>query len=168
MMGEVIIKWFYFYYCWFHQPYAPAMNKNQNQKICCAHAQIFFNGAQSIRNAAESFPRIFWFCKIWKMMYIHQRFCVLKFPKIREKVFYNCWIGGWKKKCIFLNTKSLKPSFALGHGIVHGFLGHPDVQCIRLIYLPWQNNWSRMAFLELLAMLSWVNLTLNNCQPDES
>ena len=41
-----------------------------------------------------------------------------------------------KKIYIFSNTKSLKPSFALGHGIVHVFLGHPNVQCIRLIYLP--------------------------------
>ena len=33
MMDEVIIKWFYLYYFWFHQPYAPAMPKNHNQKI---------------------------------------------------------------------------------------------------------------------------------------
>ena len=32
-MGEVIKKLFSFYYFLFHQPYAPAMPKNQNQKI---------------------------------------------------------------------------------------------------------------------------------------
>ena len=54
MMGELIIKWFDFYYFWFYQPYAPAMPKNQNQIITlCAYAD-FFNGAQSIRNAAET------------------------------------------------------------------------------------------------------------------
>ena len=46
------------YYFWFHQPCAPAMPKNQNQKICCAHAQIFY-GAQSIRNAAETYNIFF-------------------------------------------------------------------------------------------------------------
>ena len=62
MMGEVIIKWFYFYYFWFHQPYAPAIPKNQNKKYIL-HMRIFFHGAQSIRNADETyniFLAVFW------------------------------------------------------------------------------------------------------------
>ena len=63
----------------------------------------------------------------------------MKFPKIRETVFYNCWIGGWaklKKKNIYIyiyifsNSTSLKLSFAFGHVIFHRkscFLGHPIV-----------------------------------------
>ena len=31
------------------------MYRNPNQKICCARAQIFFYGVQSIRNAAETY-----------------------------------------------------------------------------------------------------------------
>ena len=65
--------YFYFYYFWFHQPYTPAMHTNQNKKIRCAHAQNFcFYGAQSIRNAAETynifFSRIFGCAKYGKMM----------------------------------------------------------------------------------------------------
>ena len=45
MMGEVITKLFYFYYFRFRQLFERAMFKNQNQKIHCAYAQIFFMGA---------------------------------------------------------------------------------------------------------------------------
>ena len=111
MKGEVIIKWFYFYYFWFHQPNAPA---------------------QSISNAAETFnvffSRIFWFGKIWK------RFCVLKFSKIRKKVFFSkIWIGGWTKlkKRIYFRTLR-HSSFRLPSvmDFFHGescFLAHPIV-----------------------------------------
>ena len=40
MMGEVIIKWFYFYYFRFRQLFERALLKNQNQ-------HFFFQGAQS-------------------------------------------------------------------------------------------------------------------------
>ena len=53
MMAEVIIKWFYFYYFWFHQPYAQAMHKNQ--KYVVRMRRFFFYGAQSTRNAAETY-----------------------------------------------------------------------------------------------------------------
>ena len=102
MIGEVIMKWFYFYCFWFHQPYAPAMPKNQNQNALCAFAEFFF-GAQSIliRNTAETydifFRGFFGWIKIWKMMEIHEKCCVIKFLKIPEKVFNYRWIGGWAK-----------------------------------------------------------------------
>ena len=52
MMEEVIIKWFYFHYFWFHQLYAPAMPQNQNQtKTLCACKdflmEVFFTIAGS-------------------------------------------------------------------------------------------------------------------------
>ena len=62
MMGEVIMKWFYFYYFWFTQPYVPTMPKNQNKNIRCVHAQIFFYGAQPQGMPLKLyifFPRIF-------------------------------------------------------------------------------------------------------------
>ena len=90
IMGKVIIKWFYLYYFWFNQPYALAMPKNQNQKIRCAHAQIFY-GAQSIRNAAEN-PRTGF----------------LQSP--------DRGMNKNKKTNIFSNSTSLKLSFALCHG----------------------------------------------------
>ena len=73
IIGEVIMKWFHFYYFWFHQHlYVPVMPKNQNQKIYCAHAQFFFNGVQPIRNAAEIynifFINFFGWVNIWKIM----------------------------------------------------------------------------------------------------
>ena len=41
LMVEVIIKWIYVYYFRFRQLLERAMLKNQNQKMHCAHAQIF-------------------------------------------------------------------------------------------------------------------------------
>ena len=37
-MGKIIIKWFYSYYFWFYQPYAPAMPKTQKYVVrACAY-----------------------------------------------------------------------------------------------------------------------------------
>ena len=59
---------------------------------------------------------------------------VLKFPKIREKVFYNCCIGGWTK---LKNGYIFEPyvpqaffcpwswNFFYGNAV---FLGHPSLQ----------------------------------------
>ena len=58
MMGKVNKKLFYFYYFWIHQPYAPAMHKNQNQKYV-VRARRFFYGAQWISNAAETYNIFF-------------------------------------------------------------------------------------------------------------
>ena len=55
-------------------------------------------------------------------MYIHKKFCVLKFPEIREKVFTINGSGNEqnlkKKTNIFSNSTSLKLSFALCNGIL--------------------------------------------------
>ena len=56
MMGEVIIKWFYFYYFRFRQLFERALLKNQNQNL-------FTWGAVNLRNAAKNYKkksRIFW------------------------------------------------------------------------------------------------------------
>ena len=55
-MGEVIIKWFYFYYFRFRQLFERALLKNQNQNL-------FTWGAANLRNADENYKkksRIFW------------------------------------------------------------------------------------------------------------
>ena len=69
VMGEVIIKWFYFYYFLFRQLFERAMLKNQNQ--------FFFSGAQSTRNAAENykkkiadFRKFYYFIIIFLWIYI--------------------------------------------------------------------------------------------------
>ena len=53
--------------------------------------RFYLYGAQSISNAAETynifFRGFFGWVKIWKIIQIHKKCCVIKFPKIREKVF---------------------------------------------------------------------------------
>ena len=65
MMGEVIIKWFYFYYFRFRQLFERALLKNQNQNL-------FKWGAVNLRNAAENYKKkirgFFGWIKIWKIM----------------------------------------------------------------------------------------------------
>ena len=127
------------YYFRFRQLFERAMLKNQNQKIALCACADFFLGAQSIKNAAEDYKKknrgFFGWVKIWKIMYIHMKCCVIKFPKIRKKVFYNCSLGGWTKlnNEYISNPTSLKLSFAPGHGMFHGkrcILGHPNVHIL--------------------------------------
>ena len=51
----VIIKWFYFCFFWFHQPYAPALHKNHTKTYVVRMRRFFFYRAQSLRNAAETY-----------------------------------------------------------------------------------------------------------------
>ena len=76
---------------------------------------------------------------------------MLKLLKIREKVFYNSWIGGWTKSKtnIFSNFTSLKLSFALCHKnftppvpLDSSLVGHPNLHII------WASCWNR--FYDLL------------------
>ena len=70
MLGEVIIKWFYFYHFWFRQLFERAKQKNKTKNKLCACADFLY-GAQSIRNAAENYKKncgFFGWVKIWKMM----------------------------------------------------------------------------------------------------
>ena len=64
VIGEVIIKWFYFYYFRFRQLFDWALLKTQNQ--------ISFTwSAVNLKNAAENYKkkiRGFFVWKIWKMM----------------------------------------------------------------------------------------------------
>ena len=75
------------------------MPQTQNQKIRCAHAQVFLWSVASkeCRWNLFFFLRIIWFGQNMENYVIHKKFCVLKFPKVREKVYYNRWIGGWTK-----------------------------------------------------------------------
>ena len=63
MMGEVIIKWFYFYYLRFRQRFERAMLKPKLQILRCEHAQKQM-GRIYYKNAAENYfffkSRIFW------------------------------------------------------------------------------------------------------------
>ena len=74
------------------------------QKIRCAHAQIISLLGADIRNAAETY-NIFSADFFWgKNMKIHKKFSVLKFPKIREKVFLQSLDEKKKKKRIYFRT----------------------------------------------------------------
>ena len=75
---------------------------------------IFFHGAQSTRNAAENYKKIFrgffgWI-KMWKMMMsIHKKCCVIKFPKIREffSIIFSgipCWLRSLETFFLFWLT----------------------------------------------------------------
>ena len=77
-----------------------AMPKHQNQKIHCAHVQIFCMEPvnKECRWTLKYLFRIFFgWVKIWRMALIPKKFCLIKFQKIDEKVFYNRLIGVWTK-----------------------------------------------------------------------
>ena len=120
LMGEVIIKWFYFYYFSFHQPYAPAMHKNPNQKMRCMHTFFLWSAG-------------------------NKRFCVLKFSKIREKVFYNCWNGGEQnqKTNIFSNPTSLKLSFP---SVMEFFYGNACFWATLMTIFCWRHFFNLYVF----------------------
>ena len=63
MMGEVVIKWVYFYYFRFRQLFVREMLKPKLQILRCAHAQKQM-GRIYYKNAAENYikkdSRIFW------------------------------------------------------------------------------------------------------------
>ena len=90
MMGEVIIKLFYSYYFWFHQPYAPAMPKIQNQKIRSAHKQIFSWSA-----AKKACRWNLYFFSQMENYVIHMRIKISENP--RKGFFTIAGLGGWTK-----------------------------------------------------------------------
>ena len=75
-----------------------AMQTPKPKNTLCACTDIFYGASQQGMplNLKIFVSHIFWF-KIWRMALIHKKFCVIKFPKIDEKVFYNRWIGVWTK-----------------------------------------------------------------------
>ena len=117
--------------------------KPKPKNTLCACRDLFYE-AQPIRNAAENYniflTDFFGWVKIWKMMKIHKKFCVLKFPKIREKVILQQLDRGMnkiKKNIYFSNSTSFNSSFLLPYVMEFQyypfqrqlFLGHPNVQC---------------------------------------
>ena len=126
-MGEIIIKWFYYYYFRFRQLFVRAMLKNQNQIIHCAHSHISFFGAQSIRNAAENYKNkirwIFGWVKIWKIMKNHKKMLCYKISENPLKVFLQLLARGMNKikKKIRIYFRTLRHS---------SFLLPPVMECI--------------------------------------
>ena len=138
-MGEVIIKWFYFYYFRFCRLFERAMLKNQNQKIHCAHAQIFSLRNNSIRNAAKNDfkkSRIFWLGQNMKNDVNSQEMLCNKISENPRTSFLQLLARGMNKikKRIYFRTLRhssfllppdmeffTKKRCILGHPIVHTF-----------------------------------------------
>ena len=135
MMGEVIIKWFYFYYF-----INPTLQRCQKTKKYVVRTQrFFFYGAQSIRNAAETynvfFSRIFlWVQNMEKWCKFIKKCCLIKFQKIRARVFTIAGLGDEQnQKTNMFSNSSLMLSFALCHGILLTRSG--DVFWATLLYV---------------------------------
>ena len=100
MIGEVIIKWFYFLLFSISSTIrASNVQKPKPKNTLCACAIFFEGGNQWIMplKIVKKKRGFFGWVKIWKIMQIYKKCCEIKFPKIREKVFYNCSLGGWTK-----------------------------------------------------------------------
>ena len=70
--------------------------KPKPKNTLCACADFIFYRAQSIRKLIIFFLADF--LVVWQNTENDvNSWCVIKFPKIRETVFYNRWIGGWTK-----------------------------------------------------------------------
>ena len=107
MMGEVIIKWIYFYYIRFRQLFERAMLKNQNQKMHCAHAQIFSTERSQLgmplKIMRKKNSRIFGNFITQHFLWIYITFHILTQPKKFAKFFFTIfsgiihWLRPWKK-----------------------------------------------------------------------
>ena len=123
------------YYIWFHQ-FPTFQRCPKTKKTLCACAEFFLK-----ERSQEGMPlklKIFFrgyfgWVKIWKMMRIHKKFCALKFPKIREKVFNNRWFRGWTK---WKTGRSLHHSSFLLSSVME-FYYHPfrSFFCSTLMYI---------------------------------